>query len=75
MFKFILSAMLAAATVASVFTVLTATSDRLDAGPLPAPAQEVLTSCTQQPWPYLNCVGTPFGNPHIRLIATGRQDA
>jgi hypothetical protein len=75
MFKFILSAMLAAAAVAGTFTVLTATSDRLDAGPLPAPAQASLTSCRQQPWPYLNCVGAPLGNPHIRLIATERLGA
>jgi hypothetical protein len=70
MFKFILSAMLAAAAIAGAFIVLTATSDRLDAGPLPAPAQAALARCTQQPWPYLNCVGTPLGNPDIRLITT-----
>jgi len=75
MFRFILSAMLAAAAIAGAFTILTATSDRLDAGPLPAPVQAAITSCTQQPWPYLNCVGTPFGNPHIRLIATERLGA
>jgi hypothetical protein len=75
MFKFILSAMLAAAAVAGAFTLLTATSDRLDAGPLPAPAQAALTSCTQRPWPYLNCVGTALGNPHIRLISTERFGA
>jgi hypothetical protein len=75
MFKFILSAMLAAAAIAGAFTILTATSDRLDAGPLPAPAQAVLTNCTQQPWPYLNCVGTLLGNPRIRLITSERVGA
>ena len=26
----------------------------------------------QLPWPYLNCVGTSLGNPHIRLLTTDR---
>jgi hypothetical protein len=75
MFKFVLSATLAAAAIAAAFTVLTATSDRLDAGPLPASAQAAIATCTRQPWPYLNCVGTPLGNPHIRLIDSGRLGA
>ncbi len=65
-------AVLAAATIAAVFTILTATSERLDAGPLPAAKEAVLKDCTQRPWPYLNCVGTPVGNPRIRLITTDR---
>jgi hypothetical protein len=28
-----------------------------------------MQACAQRPWPYLRCVGTPFGNPKIRLIA------
>jgi hypothetical protein len=48
--------------------VLTSSSSRLDAGPIAEPARSVLKTCTQQPWPYLNCVGTPVGNPKIRLI-------
>lgn len=63
---------IAAAAIAAVFTVLTGTSARLDAGPLAEPAQTELKACTQRPWPYLNCVGTPFGNPHIRLVTTDR---
>jgi hypothetical protein len=31
-----------------------------------------LNDCTQRPWPYLNCVGTPVGNPRIRLITTDK---
>jgi hypothetical protein len=75
MFKFIVSAVLAAAAIAGAFTILTAASDRLDAGPLAPPAQAVLSTCTQQPWPYLHCVGTPLGNPNVRLIATERLGA
>ena len=29
-------------------------------------------ACAVRPWPYLRCVGTPFGNPHIRLVTTER---
>ena len=72
MLKFIASAVLASAAIAAALTLLTVTSD---AGPLPAPVQETLHTCTQQPWPYLNCVGTPLGNPHIRLIVTERLSA
>ncbi len=75
MFKFILSAVLAAAAIAGLLTFLTAASDRLDAGPLAPPAQAVLKTCTQQPWPYLNCIGTPIGNPNVRLITTERLGA
>lgn len=65
-------AVLAAAAIAGAFTFLTAASDRLDAGPLSATNEAVLKDCTQRPWPYLNCVGTPLGNQHIRLITTER---
>jgi len=69
MFKSI-AAVLAAAAIAGVLA--SATSDRVDAGPLPAPVETALKACTQQPWPYLNCVGTPIGNPHIRLVNIDR---
>ena len=65
-------AVLAAAAVAGTFTFLTAASGRLDAGPLPSKTEAALKECTQRPWPYLNCVGTPLGNSHIRLITTER---
>jgi hypothetical protein len=61
-----IAAVLAAAAIAGVVT--SATSARLDAGPLPEPVEAALKACTQQPWPYLNCVGTPLGNPNVRLI-------
>ncbi len=59
-----------AAAIAGVVTVLTGSSTRLDAGPLAEPARSELHACTQRPWPYLNCVGTPFGDPRIRLVTT-----
>jgi hypothetical protein len=71
MFK-VTHSIIAAAAIAGVITVLTGNSERLDAGPLAEPAQSTLKACTERPWPYLNCVGTPFGDPHVRLIASER---
>ncbi len=31
-----------------------------------------MTACAQRAWPYLRCVDTPFGNPHVRLVTTDR---
>jgi len=45
---------------------------QVDAGPLPKPAETVLKACSQNPWPYLNCVGTSVGNPRIRLVSVER---
>jgi hypothetical protein len=69
MFK-VTHSIIAAAAIAGVITVLTGNSQRLDAGPLAEPAQSALKACTERPWPYLHCVGTPFGDPRIRLIPT-----
>jgi hypothetical protein len=69
MFK-LFYAVVAAAAVAGALTFLTSASDRLDAEPLSASTEAVLKDCTQRPWPYLNCVGTPLGNPKVRLITT-----
>ena len=68
----LISAVMAAAAIAGVLTLLSATSARLDAGPLAKPAEAALKACTQQPWPYLNCIGAPLGNPRIRLVTTDR---
>jgi len=65
------SAILTAAAIAAVLTIFTAPSP-VDAGPLAKPDEAVLKSCTQRPWPYLNCVGTPLGNQKIRLVTTDR---
>jgi hypothetical protein len=34
-----------------------------------------MRTCAERPWPYLRCVGTPFGNPHVRLVSTDRLPA
>ena len=34
-----------------------------------AAAAAPMTACAQRAWPYLRCVGTQFGNPHIRLVS------
>jgi hypothetical protein len=53
-----------------LLTFVTSASDQLNAGPLSASTEAVLKDCTQRPWPYLNCVGTPLGNPKIRLVTS-----
>lgn len=67
-----ISVILSAAAIAAVITVVSSPSGTVDAGPLAEPAEAALKSCTQRPWPYLNCVGTPLGNQRIRLITTER---
>lgn len=67
-----ITAIISAAAVAGVLTVLFAPGAPVDAGPLDQPAEAVLKTCTQQAWPYLNCVGTAVGNPKIRLVTTDR---
>jgi hypothetical protein len=66
------TAVMIAAAIAAAFTVLSAPTAHVDAGPLAKPAETALMACTQRAWPYLNCVGTPFGNPRIRLISGDR---
>jgi hypothetical protein len=69
-----LAAIATAAAIAGAVTLLTAPAAELSAGPLAKADEAVLNVCTQRPWPYLNCVGTRVGNPHVRLIATDRLD-
>ncbi|MFA6265325.1 MAG: hypothetical protein WC670_06370 [Pseudolabrys sp.] len=67
MFK-VTQAVFAAAVIAGIFTALTGYSDRLDASPVAEPERSAMKNCVQQPWPYLHCVGTQFGNPKVRMI-------
>jgi hypothetical protein len=67
-----LAAILAAAIIAATITILSAPIADVVADPLPQPAVDAITACKQQPWPYLNCVGTEFGNPRVRLILLER---
>jgi len=71
MLKSVVAVMLAA-TIAAAITIFSAPTADVVASPLPQPAADAITACKQRPWPYLNCVGTEFGNPHVRLIVTDR---
>ncbi len=61
-------AILISAVAAAFVTGLPGWNTALVAGPMPEPVQLAIKACTQQAWPYLHCVGTPYGNPRIRLI-------
>lgn len=62
-------AIVAAAVIAGVITILSAPIGDVVASPLPKVTVEAIASCNQRPWPYVNCVGTELGNPHVRLIS------
>ena len=63
-----LTAILAAAAAAAVITLLTAPSEPVTADPMPAADAAAMHACASRPWPYLNCVGTKYGDPNIRLV-------
>ena len=64
---------LSAAAIAAVATFASLGANAgVSAGPLAAPQATAIKACADRPWPYLHCVGTPFGNPHIRLVSTDR---
>ena len=67
-----IAAILAAAIIAATITVISAPITDVVASPLPKPAADAITACKQRPWPYLNCVGTEFGNPRVRLVSIDR---
>ena len=67
-----IAAVVAAAIIAGAITILSAPIADVVANPLPQPAVDAITARRQQPWPYLNCVGTEFGNPHVRMISLDR---
>ncbi|MSO67740.1 MAG: hypothetical protein EXR03_06245 [Pseudolabrys sp.] len=66
------TAIMLAAAIAAAVTVLSAPAAPVDAGPIATPAAAAIKACVNQPWPYLHCVGTPFGNRRIRLVTTDR---
>ena len=68
MFNKLTPAVFAAAVIAGIFTAATGSSSKLDASPIAEPARSVVMACTQQAWPYLNCVGTEVGEPNVRVI-------
>jgi len=63
-----IAAILGAAAIAAIITVISAPIGDVAASPLPQPTADATAACKQNPWPYTNCVGTEFGNPRIRLI-------
>ena len=67
-----ITAIVAAAALLAAITVFFAPSAKVSAGPLPSADAAPMQACAQRPWPYLRCVGTPFGNPHVRLVTTDR---
>ena len=66
------NAIMAAAFIAAAVTLLSAPAAHVVASPRPLAEAAQMQSCAERPWPYLRCVGTPFGNPHVRLVASER---
>ena len=66
------AAITVAAAIAALITITSAPTADVVASPLPQPAADAISACKQRPWPYLNCVGTEFGNPKVRLITIDR---
>ena len=65
-----MSAILAAAAAAAFITLLTAPTVPVTADPMPAADAVAMHACASRPWPYLDCVGTKYGDPKIRLVTT-----
>jgi hypothetical protein len=68
-----LSAVVAAAGIAGVLTLLPgATSARLTSSP-PAKSEQVPPeTCADRPWPYLKCIGSPSEESSLRRLTTDR---
>ena len=66
------NAIMAASFIAAVVTLLSVPTAPVDASPRPLAEAEQMLACAERPWPYLRCVGTPFGNPRMRLVAIER---
>lgn len=65
-----ISAVMAAAAVAATVTFLLAPAAEVSAGPMSQATSAQMRDCADRAWPYLRCVGTRFGNPHVRLVTT-----
>jgi hypothetical protein len=71
MLKF-LGAVVTAAGIAGVLTLLPgATSAPFSASP-PAKPQQVSEACVDRPWPYLNCIASPLDKSRPKLLTTDR---
>jgi hypothetical protein len=71
----IMTAIMTAAFIAAAMTVLFAPTAHVDARPRPVAEAAQMRSCAERPRLYLRCVGTPFGNPQVRLVTTDRLAA
>jgi hypothetical protein len=65
------TAVMAAAFLAAVVTLLSLPGAKVDAHPALLPAAAA-PACAERPWPYLNCVGTSYSFSHVRLVTTDR---
>jgi hypothetical protein len=68
----LMTAIIAAAFIAAAITVLSAPAAHVDASPRPVTEKTQMRSCGQRAWPFLRCVGTPLGNPKVRLVTADR---
>jgi hypothetical protein len=72
------TAVIFAAAVAALITLLSAPSNEVRAMPVPMPlpwpqtAPVAIVECAPVAWPYHRCDGTRFGNPNARLVTTDR---
>ena len=66
------TAIMIAATVAAIVTLVSAPTAQVTASPLPQAEAAPMQACAERAWPYLHCVGTEFGNRKIRLVTTDR---
>ena len=68
----LLGAVVSAAGIAGVLTLLPgATSTRLSASP-PAKPQQVSEACVDTPWPYLNCIVSPVDESRPKILTADR---
>jgi hypothetical protein len=68
----LLGAVVTAAGIAGVLTLLPgATSTRLSASP-PAKPQQVSEACVDRPWPYLNCIASPVDESRPKILTADR---
>jgi hypothetical protein len=67
------NAIMAAAFIAAAVSLLSVPTAQVNASPRPQADADAMQSCAERPWPYLRCVGTPFGSPHVRLVSTERK--
>jgi len=64
------TAVMVAATAATVFTIFSTPAAQIAASPLPPSAMAPVALCDERPWPYYGCVGT--GQAQVRLVSNGR---